>query len=146
MILHEPTKAGHGKIYVRVAEGLPELVRIPREKIRDRAELIHAVRYVSSQSDAIHSSAGLPKVFAVRAGVRIAGLILIFAALAVSCEGTPEGDQSSDVNLRAKRFRSQSYRLAMPAPMLAFDNRSAIIPGAYNGRQRRFRGAEGAIC
>src|SRR2546427_7633233 len=107
MILNESTKAGHGKIYVWVAEGLPELVRIPREKIGERAEeiqAVEAVRYVSSQFDAIHSSAGLPKVFAVRAGVRIAGLIVIFAALGVSCVGTPEGDQSRDVNLRTKRF------------------------------------------
>src|SRR5216683_6554741 len=115
MILHESTKAGHRKIYVRVPEGLPELVRIPREKIRDSAEEIHAVeavRYVSSQSDAIHSSAGLPKVFAVRAGVRIAGLIVIFAALAVSSVGTPEGDQSSDVNLRTKRFVCAQHGMA----------------------------------
>jgi len=65
---------------------------------------VGAVRYVGTQSDAIHGSTDLPKVFTPRACVCVAGLIMIFAALAVSRVGPPESNQSSDVNLGAKRF------------------------------------------
>src|SRR6266403_419050 len=107
MILHESTETHHRKIYVRIPERLPKLVRIPREKIRERTEVIYtieAVQYVGSQADAIHSSAPLPKVFASRASVRVVGLIMIFATVAVACVGPPEDDQSCDVNFRAEWF------------------------------------------
>src|SRR6266478_9619620 len=107
MILHESTETRDRKIHVRTPKRLPKLVRISREEIAERPKEIYAieaVRHVGSQSDAIHSSTDLPKVFASRARVRIAGLIMIFAALAISRVGTPEGNQSSDVNLGAERF------------------------------------------
>src|SRR5260370_18554896 len=107
MILHEPTKTRHRKIHVRIPKRLAKLIRISREEIVERAKEIHAiesVRYRRPQPDAIHSSADLPKMFSSRASVRIAGLIMIFAAFAVSCIGSPAGEQSSDVNLRAERF------------------------------------------
>ncbi len=95
MILHESAKTRHRKIHVRISERLPKLIRISREEIAERAKEIHAVeavRYVGTQSDAIHGSADLPEVFAPRARVRIAGLIMVFAALAVSRVGAPEGN------------------------------------------------------
>src|SRR5437016_1623869 len=107
MILHESTETRDRKIHIRTPERLPKLVRISREKISERPKKIYAieaVRHVGSQSDAIHSSADLPKVFALRARVRIAGLIVIFATFAVSRVGTPEDNQPNYVNLRAKRL------------------------------------------
>src|SRR3989442_9616253 len=86
MTLHESAETRHGEIHSRIPERLPKLIRISREEIAERAKEIYAIeaiRYVRPQADAIHSSADLPKVFAPRARVRIAGLIVIFAALAV---------------------------------------------------------------
>src|ERR1700687_4050205 len=103
MILHERTKTRDRKIRGRIPERLPKLTRIPREEIAERAKEIYgieAVRYVGTQSDAIHRSADLPKMFSSRAGVRIASLIVIFATFAVSRIGPPEGEESSDVNFR----------------------------------------------
>src|SRR6266849_5080909 len=107
MILHEPTESCHREVHVRTPERLPKLIRISREEISKGAKEVYAIEavgYVGSQSDAIHGSAELQKVFAPRARVRIDGLIMIFAAHAVPCVGTPEGDQSSDVDLRTERF------------------------------------------
>ena len=63
-----------------------------------------AIRHVVSQSDAIYRSADLPKMFSSRAGVCIAGLIVVFATFAVCCIRPPESDQSRDVNLRAENL------------------------------------------
>ncbi len=107
MILHESADTRHREIHVRIPERLPKLISIPREEIAERAKEIYAVeavRYVGPQSDAIYSSADLPKMFAPRARIRIGRLIMIFAALAVPRIGPPEGDQSSDVNLWAERL------------------------------------------
>jgi len=60
MILDEAAETRDRKIHVRVPEHLPKLIRIPREEIAERAKEIHAVeavRYIGTQSDAIHSSA-----------------------------------------------------------------------------------------
>src|SRR5437660_5446381 len=107
MILHESAKTCHRKIHLRISERLPKLIRISCEEISGRTKEIYAlesIRYFSSQPDAIHRSADLPKMFSRRPRMRIAGLIMIFATFAVSHVGTPEGDQSRDVNLRAERF------------------------------------------
>src|SRR5438046_10180578 len=66
MIRNQSAETRHEKIHVRIPERLSKLTRIPREEITERAKEIHAVeaiRYVGTQSDAIHSSANLPKVF-----------------------------------------------------------------------------------
>src|SRR6266851_885333 len=105
MILRESAETRHGKVHSRIPEGLPKLIRISREEVAESAKEIYAietVRYVGPQSDAIHSFADLPEMFAPRARVRIVGLIMIFATFAVSRIGPPEGDESSDVNLRAE--------------------------------------------
>jgi len=115
MILHKSAETRHREIHGRIPEGLPKLIRIPREEIPERAKEIYAieaVRYVGPQSDAIDSSADLPKMFSSRARVRIAGLIMIFAALAVSRIRTAEGNQSSDVNLGAQRLIRAQDRMA----------------------------------
>src|SRR5439155_22724844 len=107
MILYKSTETRDRKIHMRAPESLSKLIRIRCEKIRQRTEEIYAaepVRYVGPQSDAINCPAHFPKVFALRARVCVIGLIMIFAALAVSCVRTPEGDQSSDINLRTERF------------------------------------------
>src|SRR5258707_4263345 len=105
MILHECTETRHGKIHTWIAKRLPKLIRVSREEVSKRAKEIYtgeAVRHVGPQANAIHSSAGLPKVFAAGARIRIAGLIMILAPLAGSCIGPPERNQSSDVNLGAE--------------------------------------------
>src|SRR5882724_4638446 len=107
MILHESTETRDRKIHVRTPKRLPKLVRISGEKISERPKKIYAieaVRHVGSQSDAIHSSADLPEMFAPRARVRIARLIMVFPSFAVPRIRSREGDQSSDVNLRAERL------------------------------------------
>src|SRR6267143_2598538 len=106
MILHEPAETRHREIHVRPPERLPKLTRISREEISQRAEEIYAVEavwYIGPQSDAIQCSADLPKVFAPRARIRVARLIMILATFAVPRIGPPEGNQSSD-NLRAERL------------------------------------------
>ncbi len=105
MVLNEYTETRYGKIYVRVPESLAKLIRIAREKVRGRAEEIYtgeAIWNIGSQPDAIRSSTDFPEVFAVRAGVGVAALIVIFAAFAVPSVRTPERNQSSDVNSRAE--------------------------------------------
>src|SRR5207245_2059240 len=87
MVLHESADTRHREIHVRIPERLSKLVRISREEIAERAKEIYAieaVRYVGTQFDPIHRSADLPKVFAPRARIRIAGLIMVFATFAVS--------------------------------------------------------------
>ena len=115
MILNESAETRYRKIHVRIPERLSKLTRISREEIAERAKEIHAikaVRYVGPQSDAIYSSADLPKMFAPRARIRIGRLIMIFAALALPRLGTPERDHSSDVNLRAERLIRAQNRMA----------------------------------
>src|SRR5258705_195162 len=115
MILHQCTDTRHRKIHVRIPERLPKLIRISREEIAERAKeicAIEAVRYIGSQSDAIYSSADLPKMLAPRARIRIARLIVILPTFAVPRIGPPEGDQSSDVNLRAERLIRAQDRVA----------------------------------
>src|SRR5260370_14385758 len=105
MILHESAKTCHRKIHVRISERLPKLIRIFREEIAERAKEIYAieaVRYVGSQSDAIYTSADLPKMLAPRARIRVARLLMILATFAVSRIRQPEDDQSGDVNLGAE--------------------------------------------
>src|SRR6266446_10972814 len=107
MILHESAKAHHWMIHIRTAERLSKLTGISREEITERAKEIYAiegVRYIGTQSDAIYSSADLPKMFSSRPRVHIAGLIMIFATCAVSRIGPSEGDDAGDVNLRAERL------------------------------------------
>src|SRR5215469_3439370 len=103
MVLNKSTETGNWKIHPRSSKGLSKLIGIAREKIRDRTEEIHtpeAVRYIGPQSDSINSSASFPKLFALRAGIRVAALIPIFAAFAVPGVGTPECDQPGHVDLR----------------------------------------------
>src|SRR5260370_13099496 len=105
MILHESAKTCHRKIHVRISERLPKLIRISCEEISERTKEIYAlesIRYFSSQPDAIHRSADLLKMFSSRASVCMAGLIMVFSTFAASRIGPPEGDQSSDANLRAQ--------------------------------------------
>src|SRR5207253_7063332 len=107
MILHEHTETCYREIHGRIPERLPKLIGISRKEISERAKKIYAieaVRYVGPQSDAIYSSADLPKVFAPRARIRVARLIMVLATFAASRIGPPKGDQSSDVNLRAERL------------------------------------------
>ena len=54
---------------------------------------------VGLESYAIHHSTKLPKVFSPRARMRVAALIVIFAAFAVPGVRTSERDQSSDIDL-----------------------------------------------
>src|SRR6267143_421872 len=92
MILHEPAETRHREIHVRPPERLPKLTRISREEISQRAEEIYAVEavwYIGPQSDAIQCSADLPKVFAPRARIRVARLIMILATFAVPCIRPP---------------------------------------------------------
>src|SRR6266481_3861714 len=106
MILYESADTRHRKIHVRIPERLSKLTRIPREEVAERAKEIYtieAVRYVGTQSDAIHRSADLPKMFSMRARIHIAGLIEILPTFAVSRIGPPEGNKPSDINLRAER-------------------------------------------
>lgn len=101
MILNESTVTGHGKIDQGVPKGLPELIGICRQEIRERAEEINAaetVRRIGPQSHAIHRCTSFPKVFPVCARVRVGSLIVIFATLAVSCIGPTKRDQPRDVN------------------------------------------------
>src|SRR6267378_1406795 len=126
MILNESAETRDRKIHVRIPERLSKLIRIPSEEITERAKEIHAVeavRYVGTQSYAIHSSANLPKMFSSRARVHIAGLIVVFATFAVSRIGPPERDQSSDVNLRTERLIRAQDRMA----------RSGLKPQIANG-------------
>ncbi len=126
MILHESAKTRHRKIHVRIPEPLSKLIRIPREKITERAKEIYAieaVRYVGPQSDAIHRSSDLPKMFSSRPRVRIADLVVIFATFAVPRIGPPKNDQSSDVNRRAERLIRAQDRMA----------RRALKPQIANG-------------
>ena len=107
MILHISAKTRHRKIHVRTPERLPKLIRISRKEISEGAKEIYAiesVRHVGTQPDAIYSSADLPEMFPSRARVGIAGLIVIFAALAILRIRPPERDQSSDVSLRTERL------------------------------------------
>jgi len=88
MILYESAKTRHRKIHGRIPERLPKLINIARQEIAERSKEIYAVeavRYVRSQSHAIGRRADLPTMFSSHAGVRIAGLIVVFAAFAVSC-------------------------------------------------------------
>ena len=115
MILNESAETRHRKIHVRIPERLSKLTRIPREEITERAKEIHAVeaiRYVGTQSDAIHSSANLPKVFPPRPRIGIAGLIMVFATFAVPRIGPSKGDESSDINLRADGLIRAQDRMA----------------------------------
>src|SRR2546425_563278 len=115
MILQESTETRHRKIHVRIPKCPPKLIRIPREKSRERPEeicTVEAVRYVGPQPDAIHSSAHLPKVFAAPARVRVFSLIMIFAARTISCVGSPKVDQPSNIDLRAKRLVGAQNRMA----------------------------------
>src|SRR5260370_42595369 len=115
MILHESADTRHRKIPGRIPKRLSKLTRIFREEIAERAKEIYAieaVRHVGTQFDAIHRSANLPKMFATRARVRIAGLIMVFATLALPRVGTPERDHSSDVNRRAERLIRPQNRMS----------------------------------
>ena len=117
VILHETAETGNREIDVRIAKRLPKLIRISREKICKRTEEIYAtktVRHVGPQPDAIDSAADLPKVFALRARVRVAGLIVIFATFAVSGVRTPEGHETGDVNFGPKGsfVRRTAWRVA----------------------------------
>jgi len=83
MILHESAETRYRKIHVRVPERLPKLVGISSDEISDRARKIYgieAIWYVRPQPDAIHRSAGLPKMFSSCARVCVAGLIMVFRA------------------------------------------------------------------
>src|SRR5713226_2029938 len=107
MILDKRTETRYREIHSGISECLAKLIRIPREKICERAEEVcaaEAVRHAGPQPNAIESPARLPKVFAPRASVRVVALIMIFAALAIPCVRTPEDDQSRNVNFRAGRF------------------------------------------
>src|SRR5579859_4692945 len=129
MVLHESADTCHGEIHDRIPECLPKLIRIPREEIAERTKEIHAfetIRYVGTEADATHRSADLPKMFSPRARVRIAGLIMVFAAFAVSRIGPPERDQSSNVNLRAGRLIRAQDRTARGGlkPQIAYGLRT----------------------
>src|ERR1700724_3286415 len=107
MVLHEPAETCHRKINAGTSERLPKLIRVSRKEIFDGIKEIHAietVRYFGSQSDAIYSSADLPKMFAERARIGVAHLIVILATFAVPCIGPPEDNDPSNVNLRPTRF------------------------------------------
>src|SRR5216684_2660890 len=107
MILNESAETRDWKIHVRIPERLSKLIRISREEIAERAKEIHAVeavRYVGAQSDAIHSSANLPKVFPPCSRIYIADLIMSFATFAVRRIGPPERNHTGDVDLGAERL------------------------------------------
>src|SRR5260370_28137434 len=107
MILDKRTETRYREIHSGISECLAKLIRIPREKICERAKEVcaaEAVRYASPQSHAIHSSSYLPQVLASCACVGVVGLIVIFAALAISCVGPPKDDESRNINFRAGRF------------------------------------------
>src|SRR5207244_4865835 len=94
-------------IDVRARGSVAQRLGSGREETSQGAEEIYAIesgRYVSPQSDAIYSSTELPKVFTSSAGVRVAGLEMIFATFAISRIGPPKGDQAGDINLRAESF------------------------------------------
>ena len=46
MILHKSADTRHRKIYVRIPERLPKLIRVSREEIAERAKEIHAVEAI----------------------------------------------------------------------------------------------------
>src|SRR5690349_25126208 len=105
--MHDRTDSRDSKIYAGTPESPPKLIGSSCEEISERAkeiQTVQAVRYIASQSDAIYSSADLPKVFALRAGIRIVRLIVIFATFAISSIRPSEGEESSDVNLRAEKL------------------------------------------
>src|SRR5258708_29388917 len=107
MSLDKSAKTRYREIHVGISECLPKLIRIPREKIRERAKEVcaaEAVRHASPQPNAIHSSTCLPQVFTPCACVSVVGLIVIFTALAIPGGGMPKDDESRNVNFRAGRL------------------------------------------
>src|SRR5260370_7118684 len=101
MILDKSAETRYREIHVGISECLAKLIRIPREKIRERAEEVcaaEAVRHAGPQPNAIESPARLPKVFAPRASVRVVALIMIFAPLAIPSLSTHQDIQSRIAN------------------------------------------------
>src|SRR5262249_9002734 len=110
MILSEPTETRDREIHVGAPQNLSVLIGISRAKICCRVEEIdtaETIWHVGSQPDPIHTSTKLPEVFALRAGIRVATLIVIFAAFAVPSVRTPERDESSDFDRRVGLYATK---------------------------------------
>ena len=72
------------EIHVRIAKGLPKLIRISREKIGERSKQIYTAEAVGTSARRLTRLTVAPsfhRCFALRASVGVVRLIVIFAAL-----------------------------------------------------------------
>jgi len=93
MILNESRETRYRKIHVRIPERLSKLTKDVPEEIAERAKEIHAikaVRYVGPQSDRFTVPPTFQRCFPRVREYRIAGLIMVFATLAVPRIGPPK--------------------------------------------------------